>query len=128
MLRPRSAESWPLAGDQHGNGARGDARALGIGAARQDDRHARAQHYAGRVGARQEGELLGKHIAGFEIGHDENIGLPRHLGDDPFLRGGGRADRVVEGERPVDQAAGDLAAVRHLAKRGGIERRAQFRD
>jgi hypothetical protein len=40
----------------------------------------------------------------------------------PLVFAAGR-DRVVEGERPVDDAAGDLPAVGHLAQRRGIERR-----
>ncbi len=37
------------------------------------------------------------------------------------------ADRVVERERPVEDAALDLPAVRHLAQRRGVERRADVR-
>ena len=99
-----------------------------IGAAGQDDRHARAEHDAGGVGAGEEGELLGQHVAGLEIGHDQDVGLSRDLRDDPLLGRGRRADRVVEGQRPVEQAAGDLSAIGHLAQRRGIERRAQLRD
>jgi hypothetical protein len=32
------------------------------------------------------------------------------------------ADRIVKGERPIENAARDLPAVRHLAKRGGVGR------
>ena len=32
------------------------------------------------------------------------------------------AHRSVKGQRAVENAAGDLAAVRHLAQRGGVER------
>ena len=36
-------------------------------------------------------------------------------------------DGVVEGERPVEDAAGDLAAVGHLAQRGGLDGRRDLR-
>src|SRR3546814_1858926 len=45
--------------------------------------------------------------------------------DDPFLPGRGLADRVVEGEGTVEDAAADLAPVGHLAKSGRVERRGQ---
>ena len=43
-----------------------------------------------------------------------------------ILRGLG-IDRVVEGERPVEDAAGDLPAVGHLAERGGVDGRGNLR-
>jgi hypothetical protein len=36
--------------------------------------------------------------------------------------GGDDRNRVVEGQRAVEQAALDLAAIGHLAQRGGVER------
>src|SRR3546814_7751295 len=45
--------------------------------------------------------------------------------EDTLLPGRGRADRVVEGERTVEDAAADLAPVGHLAKSGRVERRGQ---
>src|SRR3546814_11979943 len=65
------------------------------------------------------------HIAGFEIGNDQNFSLPGDRRDDPFLPGRGLADRVVEGEGTVEDAAADLAPVGHLAKSGRVERRGQ---
>ena len=47
-----------------------------VGPARQDDRHAGAEHDAGRIRIGQEGQALGQHVAGLEIGHDEHVGLP----------------------------------------------------
>ena len=46
---------------------------------------------------------------------------PGDLGLDALDPRGLRVDRVVEGERPVEQAAGDLAAVGHLAERGRLD-------
>ena len=93
-----------------------------VGAAGQDDRHARAQHDAGDLGLGEIFELLGQHVAGLEVGHDEDVGLPGDRRDDALGLGGLLRDRIVEGQRAVEDAAGDLAAVGHLAQRGGIER------
>ena len=71
--------------------------------------------------------LLRQHVAGFEIGHDENVGLPGHRRHDALGLGGFRRDGVVESERAVEDAAGDLPAVGHLAQRRGIQRRPDFR-
>src|SRR3546814_6560810 len=59
------------------------------------------------------------------MGNDQNFSLPGDLRDDPFLPGRGLADRVVEGEGTVEDAAADLAPVGHLAKSGRVERRGQ---
>ena len=48
-----------------------------VGARGQNDRHSRAEHDAGRIGAAKEGQILGQHVAGFEIGHDQDLGLAR---------------------------------------------------
>ncbi len=103
--------------------ARGEPRNQRIRAAGQDDRHARAEHDAGGVGAGEEGQALGEHVAGFEVRHHQHVGAPRHRRVDFLdLRGLG-TDRVVERERAVEQGAGDLAAVRHLAQRRRFDRR-----
>ena len=41
---------------------------------------------------------------------------------DPLRLGGLRAYRVVQGQWPVEDTAGNLAAVGHLAQRGGVQR------
>jgi hypothetical protein len=79
---------------QHGDRAAGDAGANGVRAAREDDRHARAEHEAGTVGIGQEGELLGEDVARLEIGHEQNVGSP------------GTADRI-----PLIAAASALIAL-----------------
>ncbi len=98
-----------------------------FGARGQDDRHPRPEHDPRRVRLGEEGEVLGQHVAGFEIRHDEDLGAPRDRGLDALdLRRLG-IDGVVEGERAVEDAAGDLAALGHLAERGRVDRRGDFR-
>ena len=75
-----------------------------VGAAGQDDRHARAEHDAGGVGAGQEGQALGQHVAGLEVGHDQHVGAPGDRRDDVLDRRRLEADRVVERQRPVEHA------------------------
>ena len=60
-----------LAGNQRRDRAGGNPCRLAIGPACQNDRHARAEHDAGGVGMGEEGEVLGQHVAGLEVGHDE---------------------------------------------------------
>ena len=45
----------------------------------------------------------------------------------PLIRAASGIDRIVEGERPVEHAAGDLAAIRHLAQRRGLDGRGDLR-
>src|ERR1019366_9090474 len=45
-----------------------------VGAACQDDRHARAEHDAGHLCLREVLELLRQHVAGFEVRHHEDVG------------------------------------------------------
>ena len=70
------------------DGARGKPRELRVGAAGQDDRHAGAEHDAGGVGAGQERQALGQHVAGLEIGHDQHVGAAGDRRDDLLDRGG----------------------------------------
>ena len=37
--------------------------------------HARAEHQAGAVGVGQEAELLGEHVAGFEVRDEQDVGI-----------------------------------------------------
>jgi len=41
----------------------------------QDDCLAGAQHDTGGVGIRKKAQLLGDHIAGLEVGHQQNVGI-----------------------------------------------------
>ena len=94
-----------------------------VGARGQYDRYARSKHDAGRIRFGQESEVLGEHVAGFEIGNDQDLGSPGDGRLDTFdLRGLG-IDGIVESERPVEDAAGDLAAIGHLAQSRRLDRR-----
>jgi hypothetical protein len=80
------------------------------------------------VGVGQERQLFGQHVAGLEIGHQENVGIARDLRADALDLGGLLTDRVVEGKRPVEQGAGDLTALGHLTQRRGAVRSARVRE
>ena len=62
-------------------------------------------------------QLLGQNVAGFEVRHQQDVRIAGDLGQDPLGLGRLLADRVVEGQRTVEHAAGDLAAIGHLAQR-----------
>ena len=79
------------------------------------DRHTRAEHDAGGCRAAEVLELLRQHVARLEVGDDQDVGGARDLRDDALGARRGRGHRVVERERPVEDRAGDLAAVGHLA-------------
>ena len=115
------ARCAPRVGRQHRDGAARDPRAHAVGAAGQDDRHARAEHQPGAVGVRQEAELLGQDVAGLEVRRQQDVGIAGDLRVDALDSRRLLADRVVERERAVEQAARDLAAVGHLAERGRVD-------
>ena len=60
-------------GIEHRDRAGRHARAHRIRARGEDDRHPRAEHDAGRIGLGEEGEVLGQHVAGLEVGHDQDL-------------------------------------------------------
>ena len=60
--------------------AGGEARPDRVGARGQDDRHAGAEHDAGGVGVGEEGQVLRQHVAGLEVGDDEDSGRGRRPG------------------------------------------------
>ena len=103
-----------------GHGAAGEAGFSGVGTAGEDDGNAGAEDDAGQLRATEIFKLLGEHVATFEIGNDEDIGLSSDGRVELLDAGGLFANRGIEGERPVEDAAGDLSAVGHLAKRGGL--------
>jgi hypothetical protein len=114
-------------GVEHGGRAGGHARAHGIRARGENDRHARAEYHSRRVRLGEERQVFGQHVAGFEIGHDENLRAAGDRGCDAFdLRCFG-IDGVVERQRAVEDAARDLAALGHFAERGGVDGRRNFR-
>ena len=57
---------------------------------------------------REKGQVLGEHVAGFEIRHDQNLARPATGRLDAFDARRFRADGVVEGERTIELAARDL--------------------
>ena len=59
----------------------------GIGAAGQDDRQPGAQHDARAVGAVKKSQLLGQHVAGFQVRHQQDVGLAGDRRDDALGRG-----------------------------------------
>ena len=121
---PVAARAWRRAwAAMHGDRAARDLRPHGVGAAGQDDGHAGAEHEAGAVGVGEEAELLGQHVAGLEVRREQDVRIAGHLRLDALHPGGLLADRVVEGQRPVEQAALDLAAVGHLAQARRVDRR-----
>jgi hypothetical protein len=98
-----------------------------VGTAGQNDRHTRIENDSGHLRLRQIFELLGHHVSCFKIGHDENVGLAGNWRDDALSLGGFGGDRIVEGERAIEDAAGDLAAIGHLAQRRCVDRRRNLR-
>ena len=72
--------------DQHSYRAGGHPSAFGVGATCMDDRHARAEHDAGGIGASQEDELLRQDISGFQVRHHQDVSPARHFGNDSLLR------------------------------------------
>ena len=88
---------------QHRDGAARDSRSHAVGAAGEDDRHARAEHQPGAVGVGQERQLLGQHVAGLEVGHEQDVGIAGDLGVDALYPRGVTADGVVEGKRAIEQ-------------------------
>jgi hypothetical protein len=108
--------------EQHGDGATGEAASRRrIGAAGEDGGHAGAEDDAGQLRSAQVFKLLGEHVAALEIGDDEDVGLAGDGRDEVLDFGGLDADGGVKGQRAVEDAAGDLAAVGHLAEGGGVE-------
>ena len=65
--------------------------------------HTRAQHDAGGIGAGQERQALGQHVAGLEIGHDQHVGPAGDRRDDVLDRRRLRADGIVERQRAIEQ-------------------------
>ena len=114
-------------GREHGDGRARDSRPDAVGAAREDDRHARAEHDPGAVGVGEKREQLGEDVARFEIGDEQDVGIAGDGRTDALDRCRVLVDRVVERQRTIDQRACDLSAVGHLAQRGRVDRRRHLR-
>ncbi len=74
-----------------------------------------------------EGQFLGQHVAGLEIGHDEDIGMPGHQRGDALGPRRLHVHGIVHGKRAVHQAALDLAAIGHLGQHRRVQRRGNAR-
>ena len=72
-------------------------------------------------------QLLGDHVSRLQVGRHQYVGVSGHIRDDVLGFRRSLGDRIVEGQGAIQKAAGDLAAVRHLAQRGGIHRRGDLR-
>ena len=57
----------------------------------------------------------------FEIGHEKNVRVAADLGFDVLDLRRLTADCIVEGERSVEEPAGDLSSLGHLAQGGGVD-------
>ena len=97
-----------------------------VGAAGQHNRHARAHDNAGRLRTTQVFQLLGQHVAGLQIGHDQNVGVARDLGHNALDFCRHWRHGVVKGQRAINQTAGNLAALGHFGQGGGVHGGAQF--
>ena len=64
--------------------------------------------------------MLGQDVARFQIGNQQNVSVARHLGLDALDFRRHLANGVIHRQRPVQQPAGDLPPVGHLAQRGGV--------
>ena len=127
-IRPRPGWRWRgVPRRKHGGRTGRHAAAHRIRARRQHDRDPGAEHEARGVGLREEDEILGEHVAGFEIGHDQDLGAASDRRIDALDFRRLRIDGVVECQRPVEDAAGDLAAVGHLAERRRVDGRGNLR-
>ncbi len=115
-----------MLGHQYRQRTGSHAHQVAVGATGQHDRHPRAQHDAGGRRVGQIFQLLGQHIARFQIGHQQDIGVTRHWGDDALGVGGPFGNGIVKGQRPIQDAAGNLAAVSHLAQGCGIHGSLEF--
>ena len=107
--RPRSA-------------AGSEPRPRPVGAAGQGDRHPGADHDPRRLGAGQERSCLASMLPASRSGTSSTSAWPATSPPMFFAARRLGADGVVERQRPVHSAALDLAALGHLAQRGGLDR------
>src|SRR5512135_3678239 len=114
-LSDRELTLAPGMSDQRQDGGRGQPRTDRVGSAGQHDRDPGPHDDAGPLGTGQVDELLGQDVARLEVGHEQDVGLPGHRRRDLLGPGGLEADRVVEGQRAIENSPGDLPPVGHLA-------------
>lgn len=66
-------------------------------------------------------------LPGLEVRRDQDVAVTGDGRNDALGLGRLLRDGVIEGERAVDQAAGDLSAVSHLAEGDCLHRRGDLR-
>src|ERR1039458_9036110 len=101
---------------QHSYGATGKAGLCRVSPAGKDGGNAGAEDDAGQLCAAQVLQLLGQHIATFEVGDDQDVGLAGNRRNQPLDLGCLDADCGIECQWSIENAAGNLAAVGHLAQ------------
>ena len=79
-----------------------------------------------RVRFGEEGQVLRQHVACLEIWHDKNLRASGDFALDSLDPRGFRIDCVIESQRAVENAAGDLTALGHLAQRCCLDGRGNF--
>src|SRR5262249_8847573 len=89
--------------------------------------HTGAENQSSGVCLCKESKVLGKHIAGFQVGNDQNLSPACHWRFDTLDSRSLGINSVVEGERTIKYTAGDLPAVRHLAQGRSFDGRRDFR-
>src|SRR5690349_24277286 len=108
--------------DKHSYGTRGEPRHYGVSPANENDWNAPPHHNARGVRIRKERQTFSQHIASFEVGHYKDVGLPCYRRVDLLDLRCREVDRIVQCERAVKNASGDLATVCHFAQSTGFDR------
>jgi len=106
---------------EHCHRTTGDSGPHSVCPAGKNHRHPRAKDHACTVGLGQEAELFGENVARFKIGGEQDVRITSNIGVNAFGDRSLFADRIVEGEGPVEEAARDLAAFGHLRLRRGLQ-------
>src|SRR5215469_3236473 len=101
---------------QHSDSAARDSGANAVRPTRKNDWYLRTQYQTGTVGVRQETELLGEHVSGFEIRGQEDVWVPGDIRHDALCLCRLLADGVVKCQRAVQLCAFNLPSLRHLAE------------
>ena len=97
------------------------SRARRIRARRQNDGHPGAEHNPGTI-CLGEIEILRQHVAGLEVGNEQDLCPACDLGFDSLDPRRFHINGVVERQRSVEHAARDLPAIGHFAERRRLDR------
>ncbi len=103
--------------------ARRDARVRRVRAAGQDDGNGRADDDARGLRVAEIFELLGQHVAGFEVGHDENVCIACDLRSDDRDLGPRRTQCVCEVDGVLHDVDLGGEVGRHVHRRVGDQQR-----